>query len=401
MQSKVTIVILFLLFLIYINPLSLRASDHQPDISLHSSAAVLMDAKSGRVLYGKNADEIMAMASTTKILTCILALEHGNLSDYVEVSAYAQSMPKVKLNMRSGESYRLEDLLYSLMLESHNDTAVAIAEFIGGSVEDFARMMNDKAKEIGCENSFFITPSGLDAQLTSGKYHSTTATELARIMSYCILDSPKKDEFLKITATANHQFSNKSGKRNFSVTNRNAFLGMMDGAISGKTGYTAKAGYCYVGALERDDRVYIVALLASGWPNNRTFKWSDTKKLMAYGLENYHYRDVFILPELQAINVIDGVTLSGRPYDKAFADLTIMAEETPGKLLLREDEIVKTTIDLPSVINAPVSKGEQVGSVSYYLGDEKIKEYPIMVNTSVESINYRFIFAYILNYFCL
>ncbi|MDE7276814.1 MAG: D-alanyl-D-alanine carboxypeptidase, partial [Lachnospiraceae bacterium] len=111
-------------------------------LQLYAQAAVLMDADSGRVLYGKNENEVLPMASTTKIMTCILALEYGNPDDIVEVSAYAASMPKVKLYMQEGEKYRLEDLLYSLMLESHNDSAVAIAEAVGGSVEEFAVMMN-------------------------------------------------------------------------------------------------------------------------------------------------------------------------------------------------------------------------------------------------------------------
>lgn len=125
---------------------------------LHARAWVLMDADSGRILAGKDADTAYPMASTTKILTCILALEQGNPDDWVEVSEKAASMPDVQLNMRAGERYRLSDLLYSLMLESHNDSAVAVAEHIGGSVEEFAEKMNRKAREIGCKNVCFVTP---------------------------------------------------------------------------------------------------------------------------------------------------------------------------------------------------------------------------------------------------
>ena len=131
---------------------------------LFARAAALIDGDSGRLLYGKNADAILPMASTTKLMTCILALEHGNPDDVVTVSEYAASMPDVQLNIRAGETYRLEDLLYSLMLESHNDSAVAVAEHVGGSVEGFAKMMNQKARDIGCGvQTFFITPNGLDA----------------------------------------------------------------------------------------------------------------------------------------------------------------------------------------------------------------------------------------------
>ena len=128
------------------------AEEASPDetLQLYAQSAVLMDADSGRVLYGKNPEDILPMASTTKIMTCILALEYGNPEGIVEVSAYAATMPKVKLYVKQGEKYRLKDLLYSLMLESHNDSAVVIAEAVGGSVEGFAAMMNQKARDIGC-----------------------------------------------------------------------------------------------------------------------------------------------------------------------------------------------------------------------------------------------------------
>lgn len=218
--------------------------------TLYARSAVLMDAESGRILYGKNEKEVMPMASTTKIMTCILALENGNPDDLVKVSNYASTMPKVKLCVREGEYYRLGDLLYSLMLESHNDSAVVIAEHISGSVEGFAELMNQKARDIGCYNTYFITPNGLDAS-KGDKIHSTTAEDLARIMSYCITKSPKKDEFIKITQTTNYSFTNKNinesgdianGNRSFSCNNHNAFLSMMEGALSGKTGFTGNAG---------------------------------------------------------------------------------------------------------------------------------------------------------------
>ena len=420
-----TVILLFTLFIsrfsihVDANPSAEQTASEQitPDISLYAQAAVLMDASSGRVLYEKNGNEILAMASTTKILTCILALENGDFSDYVEVSAYAAKMPKVKLNMRAGEYYRLEDLLYSLMLESHNDTAVAIAEHIGGSVEGFATMMNQKAKEIGCENSYFITPSGLDAETTSGKTHSTSARDLAAIMSYCLMESPKKDDFLQITRTANYQFSNhnkitdvmdgrdetetvgfKAAGRNFSVVNHNAFLNMMEGALSGKTGFTAKAGYCYVGALEQEGRVYVVALLACGWPNHKTYKWSDTRKLMDYGLDNYFYRAVFDLPEIEAILVADGITASGNPYDDTYVDLAIIPDEAE-KRLLRDDEQVIMDVVLPENLIAPVDSGKTIGTVIYRLDGEVIKEYPIITAAAVDRIDYRFIFSYLLEKF--
>ena len=141
-----------------------HAEEIEEPNNLYAQSAVLMDAESGRILFAKNGQEIMPMASTTKIMTCILALEKGNLADTVTATSNAVAQPKVHLGMKEGENFSLKDLLYSLMLESHNDSAVAIAEHIGGSVKKFADMMNKKAKEIGCENTYFITPNGLDEE---------------------------------------------------------------------------------------------------------------------------------------------------------------------------------------------------------------------------------------------
>ena len=251
--------------------------------SLHARSAVLMDGDSGRILYGKEADTPLAMASTTKIMTCILALENGKEEDIITASEYAASRPKVHLGVRKGEQFRFGDLLYSLMLESHNDTEVMLAEHLEGDVETFADKMNQKAKKIGCRHTFFITPNGLDATKKIGEkeqVHSTTAADLARIMRYCIEESPQKEAFLNITRTQSYTFWDIEKKRSFSCNNHNAFLSMMEGALSGKTGFTAKAGYCYVGALKREEKTLIVALLACGWPNNKTYKWKETVKRM-------------------------------------------------------------------------------------------------------------------------
>ena len=275
-----------------LRPVPVYAREPEPG-ELYAQAAVLMDADSGRVLYDKNGSQVLAMASTTKIMTCILALELADTQEMAEISSYAASMPKVKLYVQKGERYLLEDLLYSLMLESHNDAAVAIAEHVGRrflpaqlqekspadytpeesrqAVEAFAAVMNRKAAELGCKDTWFITPNGLDATqvltMESGeiieKFHSTTARDLASIMCYCIRRSPQKERFLEITQTPSHSFSIENG-RSFFCVNHNAFLQMMQGAISGKTGFTNQAGYCYVGALERDGKTLVVALLACG-----------------------------------------------------------------------------------------------------------------------------------------
>ena len=183
-----------------------------------------MDADSGRILFSKNGQEERAMASTTKIMTCILALESGIMdseNQIVTVSDQAATQPKVHLGMVAGERFYLKDLLYSLMLESHNDSAVAIAEAVAGSVEKFADLMNQKARTIGCHSTYFITPNGLDAADSNGIHH-TTAEDLARIMRYCIMDSKKQEDFLTITRTETYQFQDVEGKRSFSCYNHNA-----------------------------------------------------------------------------------------------------------------------------------------------------------------------------------
>ena len=156
---------------------------------LYAQSAVLMDADSGRVLFEKNGGEQRPMASTTKILTCILVLENAGLTDIAEATAEAAAQPKVHLGVRSGEKYYVEDLLYSLMLESHNDAAVILAEHVGGSLEGFADRMNEKAEEIGCSHAHFVTPNGLDGEDGEGE-HSITAEDLAKIMRYCFRLTP-------------------------------------------------------------------------------------------------------------------------------------------------------------------------------------------------------------------
>lgn len=164
------------------------------------------------------------------------------------------------------------------MLESHNDAAVMIAETIGGSVEEFASLMNEKAAAIGCTDTHFVTPNGLDASDAGGDHH-TTAADLARIMRYCVWISPKAAQFLAVTQTRSYTFWDLEKKNMFNCYNHNALLDQMDGAVSGKTGFTAKAGYCYTGALERDGKRLIVSLLACGWPSHKNYKWADAAKL--------------------------------------------------------------------------------------------------------------------------
>ena len=365
---------------------------------LYAQSAVLMDADSGRILFAKNRQEERAMASTTKIMTCILALENGDLSEEITVSAEAASQPAVRLGMREGQRFRLNDLLYSLMLESHNDSAVAVAECVGGTVEGFAAMMNRKAIELGCSDTYFITPNGLDAEDETGKHH-TTAADLARIMKYCIMDSEKKDAFLEITRTESYQFSDCDGSGSYSCSNHNSFLHMMEGALSGKTGFTADAGYCYVGALRRDDRTFIVALLACGWPNNKGYKWSDTRKLMDYALENYQYREFGTEEETVSVVVENGAA-GGFP-GAGGVQIEASAETELFRVLLKSGEEIDVEYDVPESVEAPVEKGQTLGTVVYSLNGGTLREYPLTADASVRKRDFSVCLSYIRDCFFL
>lgn len=368
--------------------------------NLHALSAVLMDARSGRVLFSKEGEVMRPMASTTKILTCILALEEGNLEEEVTVSARAAAQPAVHLQMREGQTFYLGDLLYSLMLESHNDTAVAIAEHIGGSVEGFAEKMNAKARELGCENSHFITPNGLDEEDENG-LHSISAEDLATVMSYCIVESPKAEKFLEITRTNTYTFTDVSGQSSYSCQNHNSFLNMMSGALSGKTGYTGDAGYCYVGALERDGRTFVVALLGSGWPNNKNYKWEDTMKLMNYAVEHYFYEEIPIVTRLPKIQVKEGNRPESGIFEDVMVNIEVENKETSFCVLVAEEEKIHAKIKKNTVLEAPVKKGQRVGTLTYYIDDEMIKEYPIITSENISKLTYENIFVKIAKKFLI
>lgn len=397
---------------------SQAASDipsEEASLNLYAKAAVLMDADSGRILYEKNSSQIMPMASTTKIMTCILALENSDLTDYAEFSSYACSMPKVHLGAKTGDYFKMEDLLYSLMLESHNDSAVAIAEKIAGSTQSFAALMNKKAREIGCTDTFFITPNGLDAVATASdgqtRIHSTTATDLARIMSYCITKSPQKEKFLSITRTPSYSFTSYtptntgfcSTGKSYSCTNHNAFLHMMEGALSGKTGFTGNAGYCYVGSLRKEDRTFVVALLACGWPNNKNYKWSDTKQLMTYGLENYesHTLEEYLYPEnlLPVIPVTDSQTkqLGSPVYETPY--IVRDPNRIHEKFLLTSRETISTTINLEESLSAPVTAGQKIGEVRYFLNNDLYYTESIHVPDAMQKINFSYFLLQTIRHF--
>ena len=272
------------------------------------------------------------------------------------------------------------------MLKSHNDTAVAIAEHCGGTVEGFARMLNRKAKQIGCKDTYFITPNGLDAQDENGKHH-TTAEDLALIMRYAI----KNKTFLHISQTRDYTFSEITGKRTFSVHNANALLDMMDGVLAGKTGYTSQAGYCYVCAWEEEGKTFVVSLLGCGWPKHKTYKWSDTKKLLSYGAYNYDYETYWQEPHTSKILVTDGVENMQNIGEKVYlrGKCSVTSEDREKEILLKKGEAVTCKTEIPQKVSAPVLKGEKLGRIAYYLDGKLIASYPVYAERSVEKISFK------------
>ena len=321
----------------------------------------------------------MPMASTTKIMTCILALESGRLDEMVSVSAYAASMPDVRLNIREGEQYRLGDLLYSLMLESHNDTAVAIAEFLGGSVEGFADQMNKKAEEIGCVSTHFVTPNGLD-----DPEHYTTAKELCMIAAYAI----QNKEFQKVIRTPQYQFRDESGNRSFHVSNHDAFLSMYQGALGIKTGFTGNAGYCFCGAATKNNRTLVSAVLACGWPPHKTYKWSDTTKLMDYGFEGFKTCEIPTDQDTWELPVENG-------RDRCVT-VSMPKEDTDSlQLPLRVDDVIEIRTSLPEKLTAPVRSGDIVGSREILLNGEVITTSPIYTGQDTAAVDFPYVLKHL------
>ena len=352
---------------------------------LYASAACLYDAAQGRVLFEQKGEQRLAMASTTKIMTLIVILENASMDDVVTVSKNAAAQPDVQLNIREGEQYRLGDLLYSLMLESHNDTAVALAEHVGGSVEGFCAMMNAKAAELGLVDTCFETPNGLD-----GENHYTTAIELAKIAAYAI----QNEEFIKITNTTSYQFDELTSKRSCMVSNKNRFLYMMEGAIGVKTGFTGKAGYCFVGAIQRGDVQLISVVLACGWPPNKNYKWSDTRTLMDYGLTYFKKRGIEENMDIlwdgalykeggqDALEQLIPQTISVEGGTETEVVVECEPYEIP-ELLLADWESGRAELEYIKTLKAPVEKGQIVGNVSFYVGDTKLGQMELKAGDKV------------------
>ncbi|MEN2777175.1 D-alanyl-D-alanine carboxypeptidase family protein [Acetivibrio clariflavus] len=326
---------------------------------IEAGAAIVMDMKSGRVLYEKNAHARKAIASTTKIMTAIVALERGNLEDKVKVSKRAANIGGSTINLKEGEEWTLKELLYGLMLRSGNDAAIAIAEHIGGSVEGFAALMNEKARELGLKNTQFKTPHGLD---TPGHY--STAYELAQLTRYA-LNNPI---FSQIVGTQNISVKGRS----FYTTNE--MLGAYPGADGVKTGYTGQAGRCLVTSATRNNMRLISVVLNC---SSRTVRAKNSRAILDYAFNNY--RLTKLLDESDNITEIQ--------VSKGKAENVSVVPEKGIEMPLTEEEKSKMEMNVClyyDKLNAPVLSDFEVGYVEFTANGNTIAKVALKTGKSVE-----------------
>lgn len=334
----------------------------EPDeISLASRIALIYDRASGRILYEKNGNKQTPMASTTKIMTAIVVLENANLTDVVTISSKAAGIGGSRLGLKKNDKITVNDLLYGLMLRSGNDAAIALAIHVGGSVEGFAEMMNNKAKELGLVNSHFVVPHGLD-----NDGHYTTAYELAKIADYAL----NIDKFKEIVSTRNTTiYINGYAK---AINNTNQLLGSVSGVYGVKTGFTNGAGRCLVTACKRDDLDVITVIIGANTTKQRT---SDTIKLIQYAYNNFEIVNIkeIINNKFEQWREIN----EGRIYvNKGIKNqLELYLEEMEFETMAVEKENVdKIDIEVNSIfyLEAPVAKHQIIGNLQVIVNNEKI-----------------------------
>lgn len=255
---------------------SITASSPTSSIpNINSRSAIVLERSTGTILYGKNESDIRKMASTTKIMTAIIVLENENdLSRVVTVSSKAAGIHGSRLGLSTNCKITVRDLLYGLMLCSGNDAAIALAEHIGGSVEEFANLMNDKAYSLGLKNTHFVTPHGLDDE-----QHHTTAYELALLTNYAL----KNDTFCKLVNSSSYTVNINGNPKN--LRNTNELLGNFNGVYGVKTGFTNGANRCLVTACKRGDLDIICVVLGA---DTKKFRTQDSIKLIEYSFNNFH-----------------------------------------------------------------------------------------------------------------
>lgn len=357
---------LFIVLAVLLQSHMIFAAESVTQPTVVAQGAALVDGTSGRLLWGKNENIPMEMASTTKIMTAILILEKCQPKDVVTVSANAARQPKVCMGLAQGEQWYVEDLLKAMMLKSYNDAAVALAEHTSGSVEAFCKEMTEKAKKIGASDTVFGSPNGLDSHLSKEQHHST-AYDMGIITGYA-LQNPR---FREIVSLPSHTFCDVSGKKTHTAVNTDRFLQMYSGALGVKTGYTNKAGNCFVGAAEREDMTLVSVVLGCGWgKQGKEQKWKDTTALMDFGFDTYARRQI-----CEKGDIAGSVVVERSPISSVSVMLT---EGYEGVFSEYEGKELKILPRLPKTVSAPMKKGTELGKAEICLGEEVLASIPLI-----------------------
>ena len=337
----------------------------EEEVKTSARAAVLIERNTGMVLLCHNENEPLPMASTTKVMTALLALEKGNLDDVVTVGCNAYGVPGTSIYLNLGERITLRDLLYGLLLASGNDAAVAIAEHIGGSVEAFCAMMTERAAELGCENTVFVNPNGLPAD-----GHHTTAYDLALIAR----EAMKHETFREIVSTRRASIPWEGRSYDRILNNKNRLLADYEGATGIKTGYTRAAGRCLVFGARRDGLEVIgVVLNCADWFN-------EAARLMDLGFERYEGFTALSEGEtVRVLPVMDGK--QDTVYICAGADLTAAVPR---------GEIPALEFDMPDSLPAGMQMGDVVGEARIMLEGRMLASVPLVLTESLTPRDYAF-----------
>ncbi|RST73710.1 D-alanyl-D-alanine carboxypeptidase [Siminovitchia acidinfaciens] len=323
-----------------------------PDLQVSASTAVLMEQDSGRVLFEKNPHEVRRVASITKIMTAILAIESGKMGETVKVSRSAAYAEGSSIYLIPGEKIKLEDLIYGLMLRSGNDAANAIAEHVGGSMEGFVFMMNQKAKEIGMTNTAFSNPSGLD----SHENHYSTAYDMAVLMRYAM----HNDTFRVISGTKMHSFKREDGPRHWKNKNR-LLTEKYKYATGGKTGYTKRAGRTLVTTATKNNKDMIAVTL------NASDDWNDHISMYEYGFDHFKMKEIIPEGPLRDVQPLKGKR--------------ILYIEHPVHYPLMKEEYseVRVRYTLLSPKEMKKTKEGEVGRAVIYLHDRAVRKIPVYI----------------------
>lgn len=328
-------------------------------VSTSAKAAILINADTGEVIYEQNSKEKLPMASTTKIMTALLLCEKGEMEKQITVTDEMVRVEGSSMGLLAGDKVSFKALLYGMLLASGNDAANVTAYALGGTVNGFVKMMNEKAESLGLNNTHFETPSGLD-----GDEHYTTAENLANLARVCMQNPIFKEAASSKSATL--EYGNPPYRR--TLTNHNKLLKTFDGAIGVKTGFTKKAGRCLVSAAERDGKRVIAVTLKD--PND----WADHTALLNYGLEQIKTTKISPSQKEYTLDVIASREGS----------ITVSIEDY--KVTSLDDEGFSYEINLPNFVYAPIKKGEKLGSTEYFKNGVKIAQKDIVANKNIEKI---------------